>query len=152
MLTYKLWPNHKIHLVLEFNLSYSLKNQRNLLQGTQVCPMSWFDKQLNIQLAYFLVWTMWIPTVSNICSMASAKSLKGEGDKNHSFLHSKRQLSVKISTFLNVDKQVHSKTCFSPGWLCKLYSWNASLGYSGASPWCLIHVLLVRSNSTVHFQ
>lgn len=90
--------------------------------------------------------------MSNIWGMSPDQSLKGEEGKIHSFLHPKRQLSVKISTFLNVDKHAQSKMCFSPGSLCKLYSCNASLGYSSASPWCLIHVLLVRSDSTVHFQ
>lgn len=71
---------------------------------------------------------------------------------SYSFLHSKRQLSVRIATFLNVDEHVHSNTSFLPGSLCKLYSCNASLGYSGASPWCLIQVLPVTSDSNVHFQ
>lgn len=90
--------------------------------------------------------------MSNIWGTVPAQNLKREEVKSHSFLHPKRQLSVKISAFLNVDKHAHSKMCFFPGSLCKLYSCNASLGYSSASPWCLIHVLLVRSDSTVRFQ
>ena len=40
--------------------------------------------------------------MSNIWGMSPDQSLKGEEGKIHSFLHPKRQLSVKISTFLNV--------------------------------------------------
>lgn len=88
--------------------------------------------------------------MNRIWATASDKSM-WEMD-NHSFLCSKRQLSVRIATFLNVDEPVHSNTSFLPGSLCKLYSCNASLGYSGASSWCLIQVLPVMGDSSVHSQ